>query len=169
MKKLLLLFVLSLGVAFADPAPLGLELGKATVKEAKSKYKLQADGINKYSLGPMFRMEGSQTGIEGLSEATLIFDEKSRLVAVILDFPKSYWDKVYPALKKKYKLVDSRIPFVGDKYAEFKDGASTIMLNAPHLSFTMSVLYARDEFLEAFYRIQEQEKRAKQRKLERGL
>ncbi|NPA40771.1 MAG: hypothetical protein GXO18_00650 [Aquificae bacterium] len=168
MLKLLAL-ILTAGIVFADPAPLGLELGKATVKDAKKLYRLKEKGINKYSLGPMFTVPISQTNIEGLKEATLIFDERGKLVAVILEFPKSKWNDVYKALRKKYRLIKSKIPFVGDRYAEFKDGKTLIMLDAPHLSFDMSLVYARKEFLDAYDRITEQERKRKESQLQKGL
>jgi hypothetical protein len=117
----------------------------------------------------MFKIPTSQVSIDGVSEVLLIFDRKGILQVVLMEFPKDKWGEIYNALRRKYKLVDSKIPFVGNKYAEFVDGNTVIMLDAPHLSFTMSLIYARNEFLETMRRVKEQEKKEKQKRLERGL
>jgi hypothetical protein len=166
-RFLILLF--TVGLVFADPSPLGLELGKATLEQAKSKYKLLYSGTNKYTLGPMFEIPTSQVDIDGVSGILLVFDRKGILQVVLMKFPKNKWGEIYNALRRKYKLVDSKIPFVGDKYAEFVDGNTVIVLNAPHLSFTMSLIYARKEFIETMRRVEEQEEKEKQKRLEREL
>lgn len=141
-------------------APLGLVLGRTMLGEAKAmlekKTRLIDDGINAYSRGPMLKGDGHGLGINGLQAVTLIFDRDQRLAAVMLRLPKARFDDIYEHLKSKYALEDQKIPFVGDRFARFRQGDSTAELNAPHLSFAMDVLYARDAFMSAY----EQQSRA---------
>ena len=53
----------------------------------------------------------------------------------------------YKLLREKYKLVGSRIPFVGDTWAKFVDGNTEILLDAPHLSFSMTLEYEHNSLL----------------------
>lgn len=42
---------------YADPAPFGLEIGKATVSDAEKMYGIEQTGVNKFSNGPMYNVE----------------------------------------------------------------------------------------------------------------
>lgn len=171
-----LIIIFSFGFAYADPSPLGLTLGKATVNDLKAKYSVKMKGINSYSNGEMYEISTSNLDTEGLKEATAIFDSKGVLVAVTMDFSQTkfgenyyYWDKVYTSLKSKYKLVKAQVPFVGDRYAEFVSGDSIIILNAPHMSFDMTLIYAKKSFWQAVKEAEKKEKTKKQKSLERNL
>jgi hypothetical protein len=168
MLKLLLVLFLT-AIAFGDPAPLGLELGKATVKDARKKYSLQNLGKDKYTLGPMFRIPVSQVNIDDLTDVMLVFDRKGVLQAVALAFPDYKFEEIYRTLRKKYRLVKSENSLVGDKYAEFEDGNSVIVLESGNLGFITTVIYARKEFLKVVSEIEEREEREKKKRLERGL
>ena len=50
----------------------------------------------------------------------------------------------------KYKLIEKNQPFVGDASASFRQGESSIMLEAPHMSFTMSLSYVTLALQKAF-------------------
>ncbi|HID65908.1 MAG TPA: hypothetical protein EYP32_03350 [Aquificaceae bacterium] len=170
---IILFYIVFISIAVSNPAPFGLELGKANVKDLKSKFDVEEVGINKYSYGPMFKISGKQTNIDGLKEVTFIFDKKNKLVAVIMTFPKDfrdyYWNRIFETLKNKYRLVDYRIPFVGNKFAKFVDGNSIIILEAPHLSFEISLLYATRDFWRTYNREIKLEQERKRESLYRGL
>jgi hypothetical protein len=53
-------------------------------------------------------------------------------------------------LRKKYKVVSQQIPFVGDAHARLTQGTSVILLDAPHLSFEMTLNYLSTGLLTAF-------------------
>ncbi|MFN3599163.1 MAG: hypothetical protein ACK4VK_05450 [Aquificaceae bacterium] len=154
LKLLLLLFMIS--CVWADPAPLGLEIGKATIKEAKERYRLTYLGINKYTQGEMYKVDVSELDMKYIRECTLLFDKNGKLVAVVMSFSKSgsgrrtpEFEYYYKLLREKYSLVESRIPFVGDTYARFVDGGTEILLEAPHLSFTMTLTYIKKDVLKS--------------------
>ena len=139
--KILFALIISSAAVFADPAPFGLQIGKATVSTLKSKYSVQYKGINKYSQGEMYEIEASSLSFDGLESATAVFGASGTLQAVLCTLPKDKFQYLYGSLKKKYKLLSSNIPFVGDSSAKFVDGNTEIVLNAPHMSFEMDMNY----------------------------
>ncbi len=160
----------------AEPAPLGLEIGKATVKEAKEKYKLSYAGIHRYTQGEVYDVDISKVEMKYLTECSLIFDKDKRLVAVVMTFSKSGSGKGTPEfeyyfklLKEKYKLVESRIPFVGDTYAYFVDGNTDIILSAPHLSFTMTLIYIDRNTRKLIDQLKEKERLEERNKSKKNL
>ncbi|MEY2891111.1 MAG: hypothetical protein RJA98_1019 [Pseudomonadota bacterium] len=147
----------------ANAAPLGLELGVATLTQVRKalagRTQLDDGGTNSYSQGPMLKSDGEGLDIEGLSELTLIFDRQEVLVGVLLTLPKTEgfgdlqnggFKKVVKQLSSKYKLVRKAEPFVGDAYAEFNQGQSVIQLDAPHLGFEMTLNYLQVDFLRMY-------------------
>jgi hypothetical protein len=177
MKKLVKLAVVSLvaanigcGAALADPKPFGLELGKATKEAFKKKYPdAEYKGLNSYSLGSMYSVPTYKLPLDGVQEDTFIFDLNGKLVAVLLTLPKYQFDKLLPSLKRKYRLVSSQIPFVGNKSAKFVDGKSEVTMDAPHMSFEMDLLYARKSFLNAFHKSQQKKAEEKRKRTEGAL
>lgn len=171
MKLTLLRFLFALVLFFAgsasaaNVAPLGLELGVATqdqVRRALSTSQLEDIGINAYSDGVMLKSDGANLGIEGLNTITFIFDDKKRLAGVLMNMGKHKFDEVHGHLAKKYRVRDKNIPFVGNSYVRYSQGASIVELDAPHLSFEMEVRYLTNELVSRFKsRSQENEKRRK--------
>lgn len=153
MKSFVSLLCLTLGLfsqqAWADPAPFGLEIGKTTIKELKEKYKVTDAGENKFSGGKMYSIKPSQIDFEGLQGVTTIFSNDGKLLAVLTTLPKNKFDYLYDSLGKKYKLTAKEIPFVGNKSATYLDGNTEISLDAPHLSFEMSMNYISLDLLKA--------------------
>lgn len=147
---------------FADPAIFGMELGKMTEKDLKAMYNVNHTGINKYSNGNMYSVPVSSINFEGLKEVTTIFSTDGKLVAVLTSLPKSKFDYLNKTLGGKYKLVSQKIPFVGDKKASYRDGATEITLDAPHMGFVMSMNYIRDDLMQAFNRQSQAEAQKKQ-------
>lgn len=161
-KGIALAATLSCSNVFADPMIFGMELGKTTESQLKTMYDAQRTGMNKYSNGSMYSVPTSSIDFDGLQEVTAIFDTKEVLVAVLTDFPKSKFDYLNSAIGSKYQQVSQNIPFVGNKSATYRDGETEIKLNAPHLSFTMTMNYLRDDFMRAFRSQSEAERRQKE-------
>lgn len=147
---------------FADPTIFGMELGKMTEKDLKAMYNVNHTGTNKYSNGNMYSVPVSSINFEGLKEVTTIFSTDGKLVAVLTSLPKSKFDYLNKTLGGKYKLVSQKIPFVGDKKASYRDGATEITLDAPHMGFVMSMNYIRDDLMQAFDRQSQAEAQKKQ-------
>lgn len=174
MKKIICaLFALGLAM-FAMPAlaanaaPLGMELNVATYAQVKQqlggKTSLSNNGVNKYSGGKMLQGNGDGLGIEGLSEITFIFDASDKLAAVLMTLPKDSFQKTLSALSGKYKLVDKQVPFVGNASANLQQGESVVELNAPHMSFEMTVTYMTKSLKQAFTRQASYERATKEKR-----
>lgn len=149
-------------LAVADPTIFDMELGKTTESQLKSMYSVQHTGLNKFSRGNMYSVPASNIEFEGLQEVTTIFDRNQVLVAVLTNFPKSKFDYLNQVIGSKYKLVSQKIPFVGNKSATYRDGSTEITLEAPHMSFTMSMNYINDDLMRSFNQQSEAEQKQKQ-------
>jgi hypothetical protein len=137
----------------ANAAPLGLEVGVATRAQVKQKLgattELADAGTNKFSDGPMLGGDGKGLDVDGLEKITFIFDKKEILQGVIMTMSKSF-KPTFEKLSKKYALVSKQIPFVGDCKARFQQGGSVVVLDAPHMSFEMTLMYLTNELERAF-------------------
>lgn len=154
----------SMQAAIADPAPFGLEIGKTTPESLQEQYRAEQSGLNKYTMGPMYTVDPSQVGFEGLQELTLIFSRNQKLQGVLATLHKNRFDRLYKMLRGKYQLVSKKIPFVGNKSAEFRDGQTDVRLNAPHLSFEMSMHYLHSDLVASFERQRAREKNEKRQR-----
>jgi hypothetical protein len=162
----------------ANVAPLGLELGVATIdkvkKEIGSRTKLVDNGINAYSEGQMLAGNGEGLELDGLKEITFIFDKSNVLAGVLMTFPKggmgneNFKEKL-AMLSAKYKIVEKSVPFVGDSYTKLKLGDSIVELKAPHMSFDMSLNYLTNRLLKNFYTVSAKESAEKQKKQANNL
>lgn len=168
-KRVALAIWLFSPVAFADPTIFNMELGKTTESQLKSMYDVQHTGTNKYSNGNMYSVPPSVINFDGLQKVTTIFDSKGVLVAVLTTLPKSKFDQLNKALDGKYKRINQDIPFVGNKSATYRNGGTEIFLDAPHMSFEMSMEYIRDDFMRTFKQQSEVERRQKQQNEESQL
>lgn len=148
-------------LAAADPAPFGLELGQSTLDEAKAKYRLQHVGTSRYTDGPIFELDPGQVDFQGLQQVKLIYWPDGKLGGVILTLGKYRFDEVVGMLTEKYRLVSRERPFVGDASAELRDGKTRILVEAPHLSFEMTVLYVTDALFTQFEARQRREEARK--------
>lgn len=170
MKKLLVIVSLVLALtstnsAFADPKPLGFELGKATIEDVQNTYKTTDAGISVHTEGKMLNVDAYEVGLQDLQKVLFIFNSDGTLSVVDMTFIKTKFDELYGQLNKKYKLVKKQIPFVGNKYAEYKNGKSTVKLDAPHMSFGLDVIYGQNSFFKTMKEVnnrQEQQRKDKQ-------
>ncbi len=155
MKRWLVLLLFSALPAWAgNVAPLGLEVGVADYAAVKAKLsaqtRLKDGGINKWTQGPMLEGNGEGLDIDGLQGIVFIFGQDKKLDGVILTLDKGRLSEVTAALRKKYRTVHENIPFVGDATALYRQGDSVVRVAAPHLSFSMEVLYLSNRLHEAF-------------------
>lgn len=168
MKKLLVTaagtLALITNIANADPKPLGLEIGKATVSDLEQKFpQVTSLGNNLYTSGKMYSLSRNDVPLDGLVKDVLfIFNDDESLAGVLMFFNKDKFDELNDQLKKKYKkVIKSVIPFVGNKLVEYKDGNSVVELNAPHLSFELALTYVSDKFNKIMNSQLEKEEKAK--------
>ena len=97
-----------------------------------------------------------------------MFDRTETLVAVQMKFDKGFmnsrFDKLYGYLHSKYPVTRQSIPHVGDAYAHFRQGNVVIEIDAPHLSFAMTVLYMAQDFEKRFRAAAREEAQNKKRR-----
>lgn len=146
------LFILLAAVAFPafaeEPKPLGIALGTPMdeVKRVLADRPFQDNGVNRYTSGPMYVVDGKGLGVSDLQRVLLIFDADRRLAALMMTMDvggmgKPNFDRVLSHLKERYKTERIVNPPVGDKGAEFQTPGAQISIDAPHMSFQMTVAY----------------------------
>lgn len=163
----LILALLSSSQSFAQTVVLSQTIGKSTVKNLISstdKKHIQYAGMNKYSNGKMYSVQGQAYGVAGLSNALFIFDQQDLLSGVVLTMDKNRFDDIKKILDEKYRLVSSQVPFVGNKSAKYRDGDVQIEINSPHLQFEMSVIYLNEKLRKNFEMISASESQEKARR-----
>ena len=142
-----------------NATPLEMEVGYANYADflvlLSHATKWTPAGINVHTHGLMYESDGDGLGIDGLTHAKLIFDLKTTLQGVVLTFPlgpgrKGATADMARSLGKKYKLVAKDYEsFLDYGTFRFEKGDSIVMVNSPHLSFEMTVIYATQELYEA--------------------
>ncbi len=114
--------------------------------------------------GPMLAYTGD-FGLPGLHKTIFLFWPDGPLAAASLDLDKGRYDQVLAALKQKYTLVTEHRPLVGNRSAVLRAGDVEIRVTAPHLSFSMQVVYAQKRFwsqLAEFEKKQDADRRRQQ-------
>lgn len=149
-KNLLISLLFAPFLAYSDPTPFGLEIGKSTIDDVKNKYSTEDIGVNKYSNGEMYDIDVSDIKFDGLQKATVIFSQDGKLLAVLTTLSKEKFDYLLNNLSQKYKLISKKVLFVGDKSAKFIDGNTDITLDAPHMSFTMDMNYINKDLWKSY-------------------
>jgi hypothetical protein len=138
-------------------APLGLEVGKATCADARAAAGPAAKpkpDTSAWSGGPLLKFSRvAGFGMDDLQAVTVVCNLRQTIIAVELVFPKEGRSGVKATvaqLDRKYKPLRREIPFVGSAFAEWQTANGTVLLEAPHLSFTYSLTYWTSEALVAF-------------------
>lgn len=104
------------------------------------------ENLNRYTSGPMYVVDGKGLGVSDLQSVLLVFDADRRLAALRMTMDvggmgKLNFDRVLTHLKERYKATRIVNPPVGDKGAEFQTPGAQISIEAPHMSFQMTVAY----------------------------
>lgn len=168
-----LLLGFSSSVWAANAAPLGFELGVATLPQVQqglsAKTRLVESGISKFTGGKILSGNGAGLDVEGLKEITFIFDQNNVLAGVTMTIGKGNgmnnegFKKLSKTLAAKYKQIEKQEPFVGDCYARYVQGDSVVILNVPHMGFDMGLSYLTKGLLAEFNKQSAQETAAKQK------
>jgi hypothetical protein len=171
---LILLTLIASPVSAEEPKPLGVPLGAplAEVRSALGGRPFRDNGINQYSSGPMYMIDGQGLGVEDLQSVLLIFDANSRLAALRMTMAgggieKKTFDRVLGYLKSQYKITELITPPVGNKSASFESGNVRIFLDAPHMSFQVTAIYTTRDFWREYLKSSTSEK-SKKRSEEAG-
>lgn len=131
--------------AAGNAAPFGVELGVATMEQVKTtlgpNVKSEDSGPNAYTKGPMFDVDGTTLDVEGVQKVRFVFDRSNVLAGVIVLMNKDP-KGLYKTLSAKYKPVSNKIDnFMNYGSARLEKGDSVILIEAPHLDFSMEVDY----------------------------
>ncbi|PUE07144.1 hypothetical protein B9Z51_14855 [Limnohabitans sp. T6-5] len=151
-----------------NASPFGLEVGVATLsqvqKQIGDKTSLTPTGINKYSGGKMFEVDGHGLNVEGVNAVTFIFDQADVLVGVLVSMPKNP-KSLIKTFSGKYKVINNKVDnFMNYGSAQFSKGDTVIDIDAPHLSFVMEVRYLSKRLRDAFMQQSNAETAAKQKR-----
>lgn len=147
--------------AHAEPSPFGIKIKETTLSDIKKQYKFTNTGVNKYSGGAMLDLETTQLNFEGLNRISLIFGQDDKVLAILTVINKTRYEELFDMLSSKYTLISKEDAFVGNRSAEFKDDNTKIVLNAPHLSFTLNLNYIHNNFYERYIEKSEKEQQEK--------
>lgn len=137
--------------AIADVSVIGITINKDTKENVVSKYEVISEN------GNVLTLNEKNIPIDNVSSAVVAL-ENNKVKAVLLVIQKSKFDYFYNLLKGKYKLTKKEIPYVGNKYASFIKDDVIILLDAPHLSFEMDLLYIDREYDKALKKRQKEKK-----------
>ena len=156
----LLLFIIMMPVdSYAEDkvGPFGFGVGTSTILEVQQNLNSFACDFDNQSVinnGFLFKCDARVFDMEGLTDFVyFIFENKvdqelrgAKLELANLTFNKEMYDSIVASLSSKYKLVSKHKAFVGDSYARFKKDNVNILVESPHMSFTMSVTYSTENF-----------------------
>lgn len=173
MKKLIFTTIFATifsSYALANPKIFNMEIGKTTEQEVKEMYGTKSDGKNMYSDGNQYYIDPRDIEMDDLVSSLVIFDDKGVLVGVISTFSETdpmkhqKFEYLYSILESKYKLVKKQKPFVGDRYAKFKDGNVEILLDSKHMGgFKVNLEYATSDLLKSFKKKTMEDKNSKKK------
>jgi len=177
MEKLLAAIALfafaALSYGATNASPFGLEVGVATlanVVQATDQHQatLKENGLNKFSGGKMFEST-SNFDVDGVNSVLFIFSPAEVLTGVVVNMAKDPVS-LSKSFAKKYKVVASKIDtFMNNGSAQYKQGSSVIIIDAQHLNFHMTVLYATKALYDSFNGTNAGEKAVKKAKKESSL
>ena len=151
-----------ISVAHANTSVIGLEIGKSTIEDVKSKYKIEYSDTTDW--GTSYLVDPSAINIEGLNKVlVLLKKDDGKLGGVFMFIDKNRFNDLADSLQKKYKVTSSKRPRVGDAYVYMLDGKTAIELEAPHMSFMMTLIYIEKDLKdEAVSKTEQEEQQKKQ-------
>lgn len=161
---------------FASPShaeeravPFGFEIGTDTLMSARTQaiekgYAHKIEGENKYTGGLMLDVDVSAAQVNGVKKLILIFDQQEVLQGVTFTTRKNHFHDFDGFMSQKYIPVTRQAPAVGNKYVEYRAPNAIIKVNAPHLSFDMTITYASQDLQDTFERMSSNENTAKRKK-----
>ena len=152
-------------------APLGIEPGKSTLKDIESKHKIISKHCEtKEQTSCAYSIDPTKLPLTNVSELLFYCNSQEIVKAVFVEANKSNFENLFESLSKKYKLEEKHIPFVGNKSAVFQaDNNVVVTLNAPHMSFKMTLLYITRENYNNLIEYRKKEQQNKKQNLDDSL
>ncbi len=127
-KVIFLLCALFVCQVQASMAPFGLEVGKTTMDDLKKKVTFTEIAKNPYYGWNHWVKDPQQLKDVKAVEALFVVDEDGILQAIALWKDKTLFDQELGSFSKEYQAVKRQTPAVGDKYVEFRDSHSNIVI-----------------------------------------
>lgn len=151
--------------AFANPAPLGFEIDKATYEQVTAQFRTKT--FNRSGSGGVsISVNSSNFELDGLTrdDVHFSFDAQGKLVYVSLTFTRNKYNELLSSLSQKYKLTKRTTNKRGEKFAEFENGNCIINLDGldkVHLYYTSKDELKRNISQEELFK---QKERARERR-----
>lgn len=153
--------------------PFGLDVGKDTfeiLKKAFDESNCDYSQNSAITSGKLVVCPSRSFDFDGITDDVIfIFSKDNKLDAVLLTISKNNFESILSSLSSKYKVIEKHQQFVGDAYAKLRGGNINIFLQAPHLSFEMSLIYSTDDFDKKCSKRQKQKIEDKKRKQNSNL
>lgn len=163
--------LLPVALVAAATRPLGFTLGQTTLAEVERSVppdRIEQRAISAVTEGAWLGIDPAAFDFDGLEKVVLVFDGEQHLAGVVLTIAKRRFVDVLSDLRAKYSADSENIDnFMRNGEARFRSGDGWIYFNAPHLSFSLSLIYATDE-MQRENRRRNEENEAKKRQQERG-
>lgn len=138
-------------VSGTDIGPFDLPLVSSTPAELAERFPSATQmGINRWSGGPMYRVNGKRIPLQGAKQAVFIFDSDDRLSATLITLRKNRFTHIRKLLDAQYRKVSETIPHVGNRHVRWESDDVVIELDSPHMSFEMELGYHTAAFLQLF-------------------
>lgn len=96
--------------ALADASPFGLALGQARERDLTLAYALVPLGTHPVSRGPVYAADPADLGMTGATRATLVFDHRGVLQALLTAWPGGRFDELAGRLTERYQPVPAEPP-----------------------------------------------------------
>ena len=148
---LIRLFILSVfficNVSYANPAPLGLEIGKATVEDVKKKYKIVEIAPNINDGYYIYYLDTKDMPFESVSKSLVVCDNAGVVQSAYLEMDHNQFDNIVQILSGKYQIEEKQIFSAEVGHVYFAEGSSRIRLFKGALGTTLgyeSAKFAKD-------------------------
>ncbi len=150
---------------------LGIEVGYANLAGAKQALKGKID-ISESELDPDTIMLGGEgdAGVPGVQSIALTVNKQTDVVEVIVLTMDKDPVAVAKNLSQKYSTRENHIDsFMNNGMAKYEKGDTQIVLNAPHMSFSMVLTYGTKSFWKQLTDSLEQSENQAKTRLRDGL
>lgn len=165
---ILLMILVHQQIVYANPAPIDLELNKATLQDIKRTHKILSEENTPYG-GKEYFLDIKNINIQQLKIAKVLCDENGIVQGVQLVIDKNRFEDIYHSIDAKYEQHSKTIPSVGDKIVRFKYKDSYIILSAPHMSFNLYLTYLTQSISQKISQVSEEEEAERRLKEEQSL
>ena len=157
--------------AFANPAPLGFEIDKATYDEVTAKYRVESS-IKTYTGGISISVDRKKVELDGLIGyyVSFDFDAQGKLVETNLSFEKNKFNELLSFLSKKYKLIKKTTSKYGETFVEFeKDNCIIKLRGLKEVTNLVYISKDEDKRREDYFKAQKQQQKEREQRIKENM